>query len=182
MIMNNVVDQIRYDHISMSRILLLLEQEILKLKTEIDVDYYLMLECMRYMIDYAEVVHHPKEDAMMDCVYKKFDDLDVVIDEIKFQHSSMKGKSEAFNESLKSAIADQFLERETIIAQGLEFVRLQRSHIKLEEGSLLSRLKKLLTSGDMEAINQKYAGAVDPQLRDDFEEQYNQLYRSLIGA
>ena len=179
--MNNVVDQIRYDHISMSRILLLLEQELVKLKSEANVDYYLMLECMRYMMEYAEVVHHPKEDAMMDCVYRKYAELELVIDEIKFQHQSMSTKSAAFNESLKSAIAEQFLEKQTIISSGLEYIRLQRSHIKLEEEALLRKLKKLLSPEDNETINQRYEGAIDPQLSDDFEDQYSRLYRSLLG-
>ena len=180
--MNNVVEQIQYDHISISRILLLLEQELVKLKTDVSVDYYFMLECMRYMIEYAEVVHHPKEDVMMDCVYNKSEELDPVIDEIKFQHQSMGATSGAFNESLKAVIAEQFVEKEAIVSQGLEFVRLQRNHIRLEEESLLRKLKKLLTPEDIEAINKRYEGVIDPQLSDDFEEQFGRLYQSLLGA
>jgi len=153
---HNVVDQIRYDHISMTRVLQFIEQELAKLKSEGKADFDLLVDCMRYMIDYAEIVHHPKEDAMMDCVYGRFKDLDELA-------------------------MEQFVEKSNIVAIGHAYVDMQRSHIRLEEGRLLRQLKSLLSDKDIVEINDTYSEHRDPQLSDNFEEEYNSLYRSLVG-
>lgn len=70
---------------------------------------------MRYMTEYAEVVHHPKEDAMMECIYGKSTDLDKVIDEVKFQHGSMGDKSTAFFGIIKSASMEQIEAKEILL-------------------------------------------------------------------
>jgi len=180
--MQNVVDQIRYDHISMSRILLLTEKELVKLKSEGTADFNLLLDCMRYMIEYADIAHHPKEDVMMDCIYGRLPELDKVIDEIKFQHGSIAEKSIAFAEIINAATVEQFVEKERIVALGQSYVSMQRKHIRLEEESLLRKLKTLLTDDDETEINEMYSKYLDPQLKDNFEKEYNSLYRALIGS
>ncbi len=179
--MQNIVDQIRYDHISMSRILLLTEHELVKLKSEGSANFSLVGDCMRYMIEYTEAVHHPKEDAMMDCIYGKLTEIDTVIDEVKLQHGSMGKKSAEFYNIVRSAIMEQFEEKSNIVALGRDYVNMQRSHIRLEEGGILRRLKTLLTTDDIVKINQQYSENCDPQIKDNFEEEYNSLYRSLIA-
>lgn len=179
--MYHVVDQIRYDHISMSRILFLTERELARLKSGEDADFGLMLDCMRYMKDYAEAVHHPKEDAVMDCIYGRSPDLDVVIDEIKLQHRSMNEKSTAFLDIIRSAAMEQFEEKSNILALGQDYIRGQRSHMRLEEERLLRKSKELLSRSEVKEINQRYSEYSDPQIEDNFEEEYTRLYQTLTG-
>jgi hemerythrin-like domain-containing protein len=68
--MYDILDQIHYDHISMSKVLHLMEQEVFRIEADIDPDYNLLVDGMRYMVNYSDAVHHPKEDVAEEFVSK----------------------------------------------------------------------------------------------------------------
>ena len=179
--MIDLIEQIRYDHISMSRVLLLIEHELAKLRTGETADFDLILESMRYMIDYGETVHHPKEDAIMNCVYGRNHKVDEFIEAIREQHNRMDTKSTQFYKLIKIASMDQFVKRQEVIDSGENYILLQRNHMRLEEEKLLGEFNLLLTPEDKAQVNQQFADQKDPQIKDDFKKMFNGLYRSLLG-
>lgn len=178
--MYDIIDQIRYDHISISRVLVIMEQEFYKLKEDVDADIELIEDCMHYLVDYADVVHHPKEDAMMACIKDASEDISELVDEINMQHRSIAEMSSALYEKVRAAAQGEFIEKDALVEEGLNFVRLQRAHIRLEEASLLKRVRQLVTKEDIQRIDENYASFRDPHLSDNFEQEYNALYRSLL--
>ena len=178
--MYDIIDQIRYDHISISRVLFIMEQEFYKLKEDVDADIGLIEDCMHYLVDYADVVHHPKEDAMMDCIKDESDELRELVAEINMQHESIARMSGALYEKVQAAAQGEFIEKQGLVEEGLNFVRMQRAHIRLEEGSLLKRVRHLVSEEDIRKIDENYANFRDPHLSDSFEQEYGALYRSLL--
>ena len=178
--MYGIIDQIRYDHISISRVLHVMDQELNRIKTDDNPDFDLLVECMRYMVNYVDVVHHPKEDVMMECVSQKTDELKDIIEEIEMQHRSIGDMSKDFYSKVEKAAAGEFISRDTLIKSGTGYIKAQRKHVNLEEGSLLRKVRHLLNEEDVEKINQQYAQFRDPQLSDTFEQEYNKLYQSLL--
>ncbi|MFT5111044.1 MAG: hemerythrin-like domain-containing protein [Parasphingorhabdus sp.] len=179
--MTDLIEQVRYDHISMSRILLLVEHELTKLGAGRNTDFDLVLESMQYMIEYSEAIHHPKEDAIMSCIYGRKHELDKFIDAIREQHERMDTKSTNFYRLIQLASMDQFVKRQNIIDCGNNYILLQRNHMRLEEEKLLGEIKLMLTVEDSVRINKQFIDQKDPQIKDDFEKSFNGLYRSLIG-
>ncbi len=177
--MYDLVEQIRYDHISISRILLIMEREIYRIDSEVDPNYGLLTDCMRYMVEYTDFVHHPKEDAVMRCISKKTTGFKKITDEIKLQHESIGKLSNDFYELVKKAELEEFVEKKQISEMGLRYIYLQRKHIDLEEGSFLRDVRKLLLNDDYIRINRQYENYRDPQLSDNFETEYSSLYNAL---
>ena len=178
--MYDIVEQIRYDHISISRILFIMEREVRRINDEVGPDYSLLVECMRYMVEYTDLVHHPKEDTMMRCISKKSSKLNELVQEIKMQHKSIGKFSIDFYEMVKAAELDEFVEKKKISEMGLRYINMQREHINLEEGSLLKNVRGLLLNDDYIQINRQYESYRDPQLSDSFETEYSALYQSLV--
>ena len=179
--MINLIEQIRYDHISMSRILLIIEHELTRLRSGETANFDLILESMRYMIDYGETVHHPKEDAIMDCVYGRNHKVDEFIDAIREQHNRMDTKSTQFYKLIQMASMDQFIKRQEIIDSGENYLLLQRNHMRLEEEKLLGEFSLPLTPEDNTQVSQKFIDQKDPQIKDDFKKVFSGLYKSLLG-
>ena len=177
--MYDLVEQIRYDHISISRILFIMEREIYRIDSEVDPDYGLLTDCMRYMVEYTDLVHHPKEDAVIRCISKKTTGFKKLTDEIKFQHESIGKLSNDFYELVKNVELEDFVDSKQISEMGLRYIYLQRKHIDLEESSLLREVRKLLLNEDYIQINRQYENYRDPQLSDNFETEYSALYNSL---
>ena len=177
--MCDLVEQIRYDHISISRILFIMEREIHRIDSEVDPNYGLLTDCMRYMVEYTDLVHHPKEDAVIRCISKKTTGFKKLTDEIKFQHESIGKLSNDLYELVKNVELEDFVDSKQISEMGLRYIYLQRKHIDLEESSLLREVRKLLLNEDYIQINRQYENYRDPQLSDNFETEYSALYNSL---
>ena len=177
----DLVEQIKYDHISISRILFIMERELYQINGGADPDYGLLADCMRYMVEYTDLVHHPKEDAVIDCISKKTAGFKKLTDEIKFQHESIGKLSNIFYDSVKNAKLEKSADTKDISETGLRYIYLQRKHIDLEEGRFLKDVRKFLLNDDYVKINRQYENYRDPQLSDDFETEYSYLYKTLIG-
>ena len=180
--MYDIVEQIRDDHISMSKILSIMEQDIRRIGDEDNHDYALLVDCMRYMVEYADVVHHPKEDAMMSCLLNKSAYLEALVREVEMQHKSIGKSSIEFYDLVKIAQSGKPVDKDNIAKLGMRYIEMQRKHMDLEEGYLLSKVRALLLHDDYLRINKEYENYRDPQLSDDFEKDYSALYHSLIGS
>ena len=178
----DIVEQIKYDHISISRILFIMERELYRINSAGDPpDYGLLSDCMRYMVEYTDLVHHPKEDAVIDCISKKTTGFKKLTDEIKFQHESIGKLSNKFYDTVKRAKREEGGDNKEISETGLHYIYLQRRHIDLEEGRFLRDVRKFLLNDDYIKINRYYETFRDPQLSDNFETEYSHLYRTLAA-
>ena len=180
--MYDIVEQIRDDHISMARILSIMEQEINPIDGADDCDYALLIDCMRYMVEYADVVHHPKEDAMMQCISKKSAYLEALVGEIEKQHKLIRKSSTEFYDIVKAVESEEIVSKEKISELGLKYIQMQRAHMKLENEHLLSKVRALLLHDDYLNINKRYEKYRDPQLSENFETEYSALYHSLVST
>ena len=177
----DLVEQIKYDHISISRILFIMERELYRINGADDPDFELLADCMRYMVEYTDLVHHPKEDAVIDCISKKTAGFKKLTDEIKFQHESIGKLSSEFYDSVKKARLQERGDTNKISETGLRYIYLQRKHIDLEEGRFLRDVRKFLLNDDYVKINHQYENYRDPQLSDDFEAEYSHLHKTLVS-
>lgn len=62
--MSNLVEQIHQDHVNVSKVLDLIEAEVGRARDEQAPDLELLEDAMRYMVNYSDLIHHPKEDSM----------------------------------------------------------------------------------------------------------------------
>ena len=180
--MYDIVEQIRDDHISMARILSIMEQEINRIGEEGDFNCALVIDCMRYMVEYADVVHHPKEDAMMQCISQKSALLEALVGEIEMQHKSIRKSSTDFYDLVKGVESKEMVSKDTISELGLKYIQMQRAHMRLENEHLLSKVRALLLHEDYLKINKEYENYRDPQLSENFETEYSALYHSLVSS
>jgi len=179
--MDDLIDQIHYDHLSMSKVLNIMEEGLERIESDLDLDYGLMVEAMRYMIDYSDTVHHPKEDAIFDRLLKRAPDLEEIIGEIHAQHKAIAKLGNQFYSIVDNASLGEFVAKQDITKMGHDYIRTLRQHINLEEGDLLRKARKFLSDDDMDDIKQQYANYRDPLLSDSLEQEYTALYQSLIN-
>ena len=179
--MDDLIDQIHYDHISMAKILNIMEKEIERIEVDLDPDYDLLVESMRYMIDYSDAVHHPKEDEIFARLQERVPELKDSIQDILQQHKTLAGMSEDFSDIVSNASLGEFVSKQDITKSGHEYIRALRKHMDIEEGDLLRKARSKLTADDMLEVQKLYRNHHDPLVSDSLEYEYNALYRSLIN-
>ncbi len=178
--MTNLVEQLHEDHKNVSRILDLIEREVGRARDEETPDLDLLEEAMRYMTNYSDLVHHPKEDSMFAKLVQKEP---VVADEVEVlrqEHETLGRLGSGFLDIIKAAEYGDFVLREDMIARGTEYVEALRSHMDAEEVGLLKRARASLTSEDLEEIDAAYSSAHDPLMEESLKVEYAALYRSLF--
>ena len=178
--MSNLVEQIHQDHVNASKVLDLLEKEVERARAEQMPDLELLEDAMRYMINYSDLVHHPKEDAMFNKLVQKEPDVADEVKVLREEHETLARLSGEFLEIVKAAEYSEFVLRDEVIKRGSEYVETLRSHMDAEEVGLLKRARASLDAEDLEEIDTAYASARDPLMEDSLKEEYTALYRSLL--
>jgi hemerythrin-like domain-containing protein len=178
--MSNLVEQIHEDHVSIAKVLDLIEQQIDLARQEKMPDLELLEDAIHYMINYSDLVHHPKEDAMFEKLAQKEPGNADQVDVLRGEHQTLARLSGEFLEIVKAAEYGDFVLREDIITRGMEYVESQRSHMDAEEVGPLKLARAVLTDEDLAQIDAAYASAHDPLMTDSLKQEYAALYRSLF--
>lgn len=179
--MSSLVEQIRQDHVNVSRVLDLIDKEIERARDEQMPDLELLEDAMRYMTNYSDLVHHPKEDAMFAKLLQNEPDVADQVAVLREEHQTLARLGSEFLEIVKAAEYGDFVRRQEVIDRGAEYVETLRSHMDAEEVGLLKRAHASLTVDDLEAIDAAYAATHDPLMVDSLKKEYTALYRSLVA-
>lgn len=178
--MSNLVEQLHEDHVNVSRILDLIETEVGRARDEEMPDLELLEDAMRYMINYSDLVHHPKEDAMFAKLARNEPGFAGEAEVLRQEHETLARLGGEFLDVVRAAEYGEFVLRKDIISRGSEYVEALRSHMDAEEVGFLKRARASLTSEDLEEIEAAYASGHDPLVTESLQVEYAALYRSLF--
>ena len=178
--METIIDQIHYDHISMSKVLNLMEREVHSALGGVDLDLDLLIDSMRYMINYSDTVHHRKEDAIFDRLSQLDEGLAETIEELHQQHASLAKLGAKFYDIVTNASLGEVVSKQAILSMGQDYIKFLRQHMRIEEGDVLRKAKQLLSDQDMQLIDQQYSEFRDPLLSEELEREYGVLYKHLL--
>ncbi|HSH44133.1 MAG TPA: hemerythrin domain-containing protein [Arenicellales bacterium] len=178
--MSNLVEQIHEDHESIAKVLDLIEQQIDVARQEETPDLELLEDAVHYMINYSDLVHHPKEDAMFEKLVEKEPGSAEQVKVLLSEHESLATMSGELLDIVKAAEYGDFVLREEVIRRGTEYVDAQRSHMDAEEVGPLKLARAVLTDADLAQIDAAYASQHDPLMTDSLKEEYAALHRSLF--
>jgi len=178
--MPDVIEQIHNDHVSVAKILDLMEAEIERARDEQMPDLDLLQDAMRYMVNYPDLIHHPKEDAMFARLVNNEPEAADRVEALRQEHLELASLGSAFLDIVKAAESGEFVLRDEVVKRGSEYVEALRSHMDKEEGDLLKLARNALDDEDLEAIAAEYAQTRDPLMEDSLEKEYGALYRSLF--
>jgi hemerythrin-like domain-containing protein len=179
--MPNLIEQIHQDHVSISKILDLVEKEVDRAYKERMPNLELLEDAMRYMVNYPDLIHHPKEDAMFARLVRNEPDVSGQVEALRQEHVALAELSAAFLEIVKAAQSGEFVQRKEVVKRGREYVETLRAHMNTEEAGLLKRARASLSDKDLEQIDSEYASVRDPLMEESLEKEYEALYRSLFG-
>jgi hemerythrin-like domain-containing protein len=176
--MNPLLEKLHRDHINLAHLLDLLSAQLDALFAGHESDFDLKIEMLDYIEHYAEQIHHPTEDKIMEAVFKKADlqDYQGVHERILREHDALLGMARRFRETLEGVMQGTVLPRDEVELRGREFIALQRQHIDIEEKELFPLMDGVLSEKEVEKLEQKIPHMDDPVFH---RQDYNR-FRSLI--
>ncbi len=142
----------------------------------------LLSEAMRYIVEYADDVHHPQEEILFHQLCTITSQLDDVVVTLAEEHDHL---YECGNK-LRDDIDALENGRHPITDQQVRFSRdytfLQRRHMQLEEDSIFPAAENLFATQDWESIHSSYLMQDDPLFGEQVEVEYLSLRNHLDGA
>lgn len=173
--MESAIDQIHQGHINISKILNIMDRELVELDQGNIPNFDILEDSMRYMVNYADLIHHSKEDAVFALLVSRLPEVEIEIAEIKDQHLTLARMSNHFYEIVKEASVGEVL-RTGFRKKGVDYIETLRAHMNIEESSLLKKAKSVFSEEDLFQIYKDYESFRDPLLGDSIEKKYRNLY------
>ena len=164
----------------MARILKLIESEIEALVAEEPRDLEVLDDSLRYLINYADKIHHAKEDIIFERLQQVDPDSRQLIESITSEHQELFTKGLEFQNLVQAAEVGDFVRRDEIVEKGTVYVRTLYTHMSTEEEQLLERARNMLTEKDFASLDLDNVGAADPVFGEDVQKEYRELYNHIV--
>ena len=130
------VAELRSDHRNMIMLLDVLDSEAHRLRASTDADYDLLREVITYMMEYSDIVHHPKEDLLYGYLQFISDSLDESLQKIEEDHSALADATNRIYADIPTGQADPEFDRVAMAERLAQYSRDLRKHMCWEEKTL----------------------------------------------
>lgn len=175
--MSDVIAALNRDHANVAKLLDLLESEILAIGVGKTPDYPLLHGIMRYMTEYPDQFHHPKEELIFAKLLKREPGARADVDDLLEEHISIGLAGQKFDKFLRTSVDDSVEVREQLGTSGVAYIRTLREHMVKEEKKLFALAKIVLTKEDWQVIDKEADAIEDPLFGAVIADKYQRLYR-----
>lgn len=178
----NVLQSLHKDHINFDRLLgLLSEQLVLLRQTELP-DFQLMLDIVDYLQNYADLYHHPKEDAIYGFHLERSDEGRAEIELLLRQHNELRQNTSQMRQAIDGILHGDIMRRTVFNDLLAEFIEQQKRHLNVEEQGLFPLIKRRFSATDWDYIEKMIPARNDPLFGDSVEKQYESLFNRISVA
>ena len=186
--MANEIFKLRKEHLNFKRMLNLLEEQLDLLHKGEEPNYQIMADILCYMIEYSDVSHHPREEAIFSLLAERDSTTERDVIEITQQHHTIGEAGSNFYKKLENLIngESEIMQMDEIETPGRVYVSILRSHMEKEEQSLFTTAERLFNDEDWRKIKSDMHICIsDPIFGKNVEERFsflcNQLSRNDSG-
>jgi hemerythrin-like domain-containing protein len=143
-------------------------------------DLEIMYDIARYMNEYSDTSHHPKEDV----IYRKLSESDdshkYDVVNLLIEHESLSRKTETLLNSIRDSQKNPEKNNLKILRLRCEdYIVSMNGHMDMEESQIFPRVLEVLTENDwIDIINEIQPGA-DPLFGKNIEKQYQALFHAI---
>jgi hemerythrin-like domain-containing protein len=140
------------DHVRFGRLLELLEHELARFHDGGTPDYERMREVVRWLRDYSDTAHHPREDVAFERLAQRDPSLALPVSRLLQEHRVIMHSGENLLELLDAVAAGSFVPRVELEAAAATYLVYYRNHLATEEQRILPRAGGLLDAADWAAV------------------------------
>lgn len=160
-----VLASLAAEHRRLAVMLELIETEIGAFEAGGRPDYDLVQDILRYLLTYPDLVHHPKEDAVLRRLKEVAPDAAEPVGDLEAEHARLGTMLRRFHAAMHNVLVDQTLPRDWFAGLARDFVEFQRRHMQMEEVVFFPAARAHLGPDDWIAIEAEEPPAPDPLAR-----------------
>jgi len=142
-------------------------------------NYELMLDIVSYLREYADRVHHPREDVAFARLAQRCPDLGLALARLAQEHRVIAHAGENLRKLVQAALGGAVIQRAEIEVAAATYLVYYGNHIAKEEEDVLPRAAKVLTAEDWDAVRKAVRPSRDPLFGGGSEERFRELRRQI---
>ena len=150
------------EHEYFQRLLALLQSQIDLFHGGERPNYELMLEIIRYLREYGDAFHHPREDVAFTRLAARCPGLDRPLARLRREHDVIKRAGERLEALLEEALAGVLVARAEVEVAAATYLVYYGNHIAREEETVLAVAEAALTAEDWQAVGTAVAAPAAP--------------------
>ena len=169
------------EHQYFNRLLHLLQEQVDVLYTGETPNYALMLDIIDYLRDYADQVHHPREDEAFRRLALRNPERRKALQRLHQEHRVIARAGETLQGLLQQAVNDAMVSRAEIEVAAATYLVYWGNHIASEEEEILPAAARELTDSDWAAARDAAPALKDPLFGADPQERFRSLRRRIAS-
>ena len=178
--MVQVIDQLARDHRNMRLLLDIIEAEMERYGEGRSPDFELLQMTARYILDYPDLIHHPKEDMVFARLIERDPGAREAMSDLIADHRRLAEVTRRFAATIDDAARDVELPRVWLATLVQEFLHANRTHMQAEERHFLPRAMAHLTESDWSEIDERISGRADPLFGEQRTSAYLRLHERIL--
>ncbi len=160
--MNPLLTTWHDEHVSFGRLLAVLEAQMDAFRRDEEPSYDLLVEIVDYLRHFADVYHHPREDAAFRRLLERDPDLRPRIERLLHEHRVIAQAGAELLTRLQEARVGAMQPRAALESAAATYLVYYRHHIATEERELLPLAASRLDDRDWAAVRAAAPAADDP--------------------
>jgi hemerythrin-like domain-containing protein len=167
------------EHAYFAQLLRLLRKEIDVFHAGGEPNYELMVDVLRYLREYSDRVHHPREDIAFARLARHCPDLRLVLSRLQQEHRVIAAAGVELLAKIEAVVGGEVVPREHVEAAAATYLVYYESHLAKEEAEVLDRARAHLTPTDWDAVRSGITALPDPLFGRDPQERFRGLRRQI---
>lgn len=160
--MVSIIKRLRSDHRHMSVLMRLIEIEIESFNDGGTVDYELVEDILRYMVNYPDLDHHPAEEIICDKLAEIDADAAAAVGHLAEAHEELALAGERFLNVVQRVLNEEAMPRDWFVTTASEYLTSLTGHMKREELVMFPSACRLLSDDDWREVEAKIKLRPDP--------------------
>ncbi|MDF2182748.1 hemerythrin domain-containing protein [Neptuniibacter sp. CAU 1671] len=175
-----ILQELHQDHINLSRLLNLLEHEVANLQQGEAADLNLLADVIRYISEYADGYHHPREDELYAFFAGRNAKLDQELGCCVDEHHGLTQHTRILRQTLDDVLNDAVVPMTQLVEQLVLFLEEQKAHLDHEEGQLFPMIRLIAEAEDWALLAEELPNRQDPLFGAQLAAEYSALYQALL--
>jgi hemerythrin-like domain-containing protein len=167
------------EHRKFAQLLSLLERELDVFHLGEHPNYELMNDIVSYLHQFADQVHHPREDVAFARLVGRDPDIELLINRLKQEHRVITIAGDELLKYLDEASSDVLIPRAELEAAAATFLVYYRNHLNVEERKIMPLAARHLSKEDWAAVSAAVANRPDPLFGENVDVRFEELRRQI---
>ncbi len=179
--MASIVGSLHQDHINSTKLIDVLEQQLIIFSRAEVPDYEMMQGVMEYFLEYPDLYHHPTEDLILRKMETRSWTAKDGFPDLRHEHQELAAMTRGFSTAIQDILLEAEIPREAFQQRARKFLDFYRSHIRKEEEVLFPAALKVLTKEDWAEISEVRQIRDDPIFGPKSHERLETLRESILA-